>query len=94
MTVDPDPANVTKLQATISVEETANKCLDEPEANSPTLSLSKKRKKRKKLRVENGVYDVEGSEVGASSTLLCSGLSDVFNPPSTPPRSAGESALS
>ena len=69
-----------------------SQCLDEHEPNSRTLP-SKKKKKRKKLKVENGTHDVNGSqaESGASSALLCNGSSNVLIPPSTPPRrSAGE----
>lgn len=92
--IDPQPvatnSNVTQLQATISPKgtEACNQCLDEPKPTSPTLTPSKKKKKWKKLKVEEGVED---REAGPSSALLRNGSGNVVNHPSTPPRSAGES---
>lgn len=87
-------SSVTQQQATISPKEIADHCLDGLEPHSPTLSPSKKRKKRKKLTVENGGGDIEGCEAGPSSAPLCNGSSNVLNPPSTPPGSSSESASS
>ena len=83
-------SNVSQLQATISPKEMVSQCNDGPRPNSPTLSPSKK-KKRKKLKVEKDTHDVEGSQAEASSALPCNGSNNELNPPSTPPRrSAGE----
>ena len=91
---NPQPANPDIIQTTISPEESANQYPDGPEPNSPTLSTSKKKKNRKKLKVENGADDVKACEAGAFPALLLDGPSNVLNPPPTTPRSTGESALS
>jgi len=72
--------NVTPMQAAIS-----DQSLDRPEPNCPTLSSTKKKRKRNKLNVEN---DVEGCEAGTSSAPLCSGPNNLLNPMSTPPHRA------